>query len=365
MNCRSRFQVSSGGVEACSKRLFDTIDIVTRIGAITPDRVFIRNHPISSPSAIFNPTMFLCDNDILKIYARATFGSSTYTSFIIELEIPIDDLITGSFVENKYVGNIVLYPDNRYDIWGVEDPRLTIIENKQYMTYIGRRVNYFNNIVKKYRTMPLTAIYDNENKTWIKKYVYSLNNIIADEVVCVKDSFLYNYVDNYYLFYRLHLIDDTYSPVYSSIDRESMIDNETVLKQIVLNNIQCVLPIPSFEHKIGWSTQPLLINESRERFISILYGVDQYSYTYRLFAVELSIEDREVNVEAITPRYIMEPRPLYEIIGDKPFKIMACGIVRIDRENLLLSYGAGDNIIAFGLIDYNELMSELDRGRIY
>ncbi|MEM1675958.1 MAG: hypothetical protein QXL68_05220 [Desulfurococcaceae archaeon] len=44
---------------------------------------------------------------------------------------------------------------------------------------------------------------------------------------------------------------------------------------------------------------------------------------------------------------------------------MACGIVRIDRENLLLSYGAGDNIIAFGLIDYNELMSELDRGRIY
>lgn len=364
MSCRSKFPVVNGGVDACSKRIFETEDIVTRLGVITPERVFIRNHPLSNPIAVFNPGAHE-ENNELKLYTRVITGYYMYVSSIVELRIPLDDLVYGYVNENKYVGNIVLYPSNKYDIWGTEDPRIQLINYELYMTYIGRTISFFNTIVKKNRTIPITAVHSSDRRSWIKKYVYNLSIASLDEIVSIKDASLHYYNENYYLLYRLHLLDDTFHVVYSSIDKEFFNKESINLEEVFLDNIYSILPSHNFEYKYGLSTPPLLLNETGRNFIVLLYGVDKENFVYRVFGLEISIDNNELCIEAITPRYIMEPRELYELIGDKPGAIYPTGFIRIDRENILITYGAGDSVIGFGLIDYNTLASELDRGRIY
>ncbi|MNN90454.1 hypothetical protein D3C81_2084040 [compost metagenome] len=70
-------------------------------------------------------------------------------------------------------------------------------------------------------------------------------------------------------------------------------------------------------------------------------------------------------VKAVTPTYIMEPKLLYEIFGDRPYTIFSCGLWRLSRDKILISYGAGDYMIGLGEIDLNELLGILDKGRIY
>ncbi|HID41227.1 MAG TPA: DUF137 domain-containing protein, partial [Pyrodictium sp.] len=51
--------------------------------------------------------------------------------------------------------------------------------------------------------------------------------------------------------------------------------------------------------------------------------------------------------------------------GDRPYVVFPCGVVRVDSTTLLLSYGAADQFVGIAAIDLNELLSELDSGRIY
>ncbi|MMZ66600.1 hypothetical protein D1872_291100 [compost metagenome] len=61
----------------------------------------------------------------------------------------------------------------------------------------------------------------------------------------------------------------------------------------------------------------------------------------------------------------MAPKEDYEKFGDRPQTIFPCGLWPINREEYLISYGAGDYFSGIGLININELLGELDKGRIY
>ncbi|RLF40478.1 MAG: glycosidase, partial [Thermoplasmata archaeon] len=61
----------------------------------------------------------------------------------------------------------------------------------------------------------------------------------------------------------------------------------------------------------------------------------------------------------VTPYYIMEPKEIYEIFGDRPHTIFPCGAQKLD-DKILLSYGAGDSVLAFGEVDVEELLSLLN-----
>ncbi|RLI36722.1 glycosidase, partial [Candidatus Bathyarchaeota archaeon] len=89
------------------KRENKTVDIVKRLGVITADRVHLTNHAADNPVTIFNPAI-LVENDDLKIYARIILGYFTYTSAVIELELPITEL--NYISEGHYSGRIILKP---------------------------------------------------------------------------------------------------------------------------------------------------------------------------------------------------------------------------------------------------------------
>ncbi|MBC7129946.1 glycosidase, partial [Candidatus Bathyarchaeota archaeon] len=168
--------------EAAKKRKRKTVDIVKRLGVITPDKVHLKNYPIDNPATIFNPAILVEDDGDVKVYARIVLGYFTYASAVAELTMPLSDIYTLK-VMGHYPADIVVYPSNRFDIWGVEDPRVYRLDDKLYMTYSGRTVNYFNPAIRVERTLPVTAVYE---KTWRKICVVRLPNDLRRFVVSDK-----------------------------------------------------------------------------------------------------------------------------------------------------------------------------------
>lgn len=321
-----------------------TIDIVKRIGVITPNNVRLKKHPVGKPVSIFNPS-FIIRNDELIVYARTILGYFTYASVITEIFIPIEKLNEISKIEHP--AEIKIFPDNRYDIWGVEDPRATEIDGKICITYCGRTVNYFNQSVWRERTLPITAIL---SSGWKKICVYRLPKEMRGFVISDKDAFVVKTKYGYKLFHRLHMKDDNFYLVIGDIDGKM---EERELKEVEVKNTSLVMRPADFEEKIGWSTPPVRIGKY---LILFLHGVDKEMKRYRVFAVAM---DEKLRLKAVTPYYIMEPKEIYEIFGDRPHTIFPCGAQKLD-DKILLSYGAGDSVLAFGEIDVEELLSLLN-----
>ncbi|MET1159916.1 MAG: glycosidase [Thermoprotei archaeon] len=355
-----KFTPLPGALEASSKRVPYTSDIVVRSGVISPDKVLLHNYPLNNPVAVFNPSAYSVD-EYLKIYARIILGYYMYVSSIIEISIPWEDILYGYIDMNSYPGDIVVYPTNKWDVWGTEDPRVNLIDGKVYMTYTGRSINYFNPVVRKNRTLPITAVYDENEKRWVKKYVFIPEPKVFGEVVSDKDAFLYKVGDEIYLFHRPHLADDTFHLVISRVK----LREEDRLAEIIVDNAYTVLATPDFESKIGWAAPPIPINSSGDRVVVLIHGVDRDVVVYRVFAIELVLKKGDLAVTAVTPNYIMEPRAPYEVIGDRPLTVFPCGAVPFNREHILVTYGAGDYMVGLGIIELNTLLSELDKGRIY
>jgi len=320
-----------------------TVDIVKRIGVITADRVHLTNHAADHPVTIFNPSI-LVENDDVKIYARIVLGYFTYTSAVIELEIPIAEL--NYLSEGHYSGRIVIQPDNKYDIWGVEDPRSCIIGGKAVITYSGRTVNYFRPGLE--RVLPTVAV--REEGGWKKIRVFTFS---GEKVVSDKDAFLAD-TNGLTLFHRLHTQSDEYHCITNDVPAEVLKGKR--LSKSALSKARIALKAASFEDKIGWGTPPIKVGQE---YLLLLHGVDNNQW-YKVFAV---LMDKHTNITAVTRGYIMEPRESYEVYGDRPFTVFPCGLCKVD-DKLLVSYGAADFASGLGEIDLSRLMALLDKNRI-
>ncbi|MEM0325941.1 MAG: glycosidase [Desulfurococcaceae archaeon] len=335
----------------------ETRDIVKRLGAISPDKVFLNNHPIANPIAVFNPTFVLKD-DIAEVYARIIVGYYLYVSAIVRMEIPLNDILSGTISINYYSAELAIYPSTRYDIWGCEDPRVTTVNNRTYMTYAGRSVNYFVRPPSPESVLPITALLENR-RAWSKAYVHVLKNSDRRYVVHDKDAFLLELDNRTLLFHRPLLVDGSYHLVISEVkglDQKC----ENKLCELSSENTVEIMPPARFEEKIGWAT-PVLVKPTSA--VLLVHGVDREMHAYRVFAVEIEYEHENFVVKAVTPFYIMEPKTPYEVYGDRPFTVFPCGAQIVD-DKVIVAYGAADYLVGFGSIDLAELMSALEKGRV-
>ena len=341
------FKVINKGVS--DRREFRTRDIVKRLSVITADRVEITNHPLSRPTTVFNPAVLIRD-DSVKLYARIVVGYFTYASAIAEFSLSLADIYSQN--TRKFSAELTVFPEMRYDFWGVEDPRVYEIDGKLLMTYCGRTVNYFNPAIRTERTLPVTAIF--ESGKWRKICVFRAPKEMRGFVISDKDAFLVRGKEML-LFHRIHSMDESF---YLNISRvpEDVLELKEIA-EVIVNDTITVFEPAKFELKLGWSTPPVEIDRE---YMLLIHGVDVDRQCYRIFAILLN-ENNEVT--ATTPFYIMEPRENYEIYGDRPYTIFPCGIQRID-DHIIISYGAADSVVGFGEIDLSELMSILDKNRL-
>ncbi len=352
------FSKAIGYKDVGKVRVFKTSDVVKRLGVLSRDNVVIDGFPVSKPTAIFNPAIMV-DRGGAIIYARIVMGYFTYVSSIIEVRVPLDDIYSGVVSKKTYRSRIVISPDNRYDIWGTEDPRVYAIDDKILMTYCGRTVNYFNHKLGLELTLPVTAVLS--NGSWRKICVHTLGEKLRRHVLSDKDAFLVKLGDKLYFFHRPHMDDNV---AYLTISRVSddLSDSDGGIREVGVYGTVEVLSPAGFEEKVGWATPPIPI--SSNSVISFIHGVDREIRAYRLFAIELELNREEVVVRAVTPSYIMEPRMTYELFGDRPYTIFPCGLWRTG-DKYLVTYGAGDFVVGIGEIDVNDVLGVLDRGRIY
>jgi len=359
-----RFKRAIGSEEAKRIRRNETEDIVRRYGVISPNRITIHNYPVSHPITAFNASVtYDEEEDVLKLYARIILGYYMYVSSIIEFEVPLHDLFNGYVNINSYVGRIIIYPSTKYDVWGTEDPRVYKVRGKLYMTYTGRSINYFSPI-RVNRTVPVTAVYDETLRNWIKRFAFIPSANVFGRIISDKDAFLHEMGDGrLYFLHRPHLIDDTLRLVVSKLDPKILSTDEMRIKEVEVVDAVEVLDVMPFEGKLGWATP--LVNMGDKKLITLIHATDKERLAYRVFAAQLSLSDDEVVLEAVTPRYIMEPTTPYELIGDRPLTIFPCGAVKISKDEVVISYGAADYMIGLGILSLNNLMAELDKGRIY
>ncbi|HIQ49939.1 MAG TPA: glycosidase [Nanoarchaeota archaeon] len=335
------------------KRENKTIDIVKRIGIITANRVFLKKYPQTNPITVFNPGLILL-NEELKLYVRITLGYYTYASAVAEITIPLEELNKEIFHKN-YSGEIVVFPDNKYDIWGVEDPRVYKIDNEIIMTYCGRTVNYFDPTVKVERTLPVCA--KKLNEKWDKICVFRFPKEMRKNVVSDKNAFLVNTKNGMKLFHRPHLKNNKFYLTISEIDNDIRNKKDSKIEEIQIKNTVIVYEPSKFEEKIGWGAPPI---EIENKYLFLAHGVDKELKFYKVFAM---LMDKNLNIISVTPYYIMKPKEIYEIYGDRPHAIFPCGAVVVD-DKIIISYGAADSVVGLGEIKIDELMNILDKNII-
>jgi predicted GH43/DUF377 family glycosyl hydrolase len=332
-----------------------TDDIVRRLGVITADRVHLRRYPISNPVTIFNPAM-LIENSIATIYARIILGYYSYTSAVAEIKIPLEELY--DLTLGNYTAEITVYPDNKFDIYGVEDPRAFEIKGMKFMIYCGRTVAYFNPAIRTERTLPVTAVFDGE--AWRKIFVFRMPSGVRESVISDKDAFIVESKEGFKLFHRPHMKNENegFHLCISEIPNDilSMVQHSE-MKEIVVRNTTSVLEPEKFEMKLGWSTPPVRVGKE---LLLILHALDKEGVCYRAFAL---LMNEEMEITAVTPHYIMEPKERYETFGDRPYVVFPCGAQIVD-DRLLISYGAADFAVGIGEVDLSELMSILDSNRL-
>ncbi|HID43568.1 MAG TPA: glycosidase [Archaeoglobaceae archaeon] len=328
-----------------------TEDIVKRLGVITADRVHLKKYPLANPVTIFNPSLVL-ENGVVILYGRVTVGYYTYASAVAEIKIPFEE-IHNSLTLGKYTGEIKVFPDNKFDLYGVEDPRVYEIEGMRLMTYCGRTVDYFNPAIRTERTLPVTAIHSNGK--WKKICVLRMPPEVREFVVSDKNAFLMKINSTLKLFHRLHMRDEKFYAVISDVPETLL--NATELTDVSVNNTVLALEPAEFEQKIGWGTPPVKIGDE---YLFFLHGLHRTSMHYKVFAL---LMNEELRITAITPHYIMAPKEIYETYGDRPFVVFPCGSQLID-DSILISYGAADFAMGIGEIDVSELLSILDSNRI-
>ncbi len=353
------FKKAVGFKEVCRVRRFETKDIVKRLGSITPKRLVLRNYPVENPTAVFNAAVTV-DGDKAVIIARIVMGYFLYVSAIVSFEIPVQELIDGSFSRKVVEASIILYPSTKYDIWGAEDPRVYEFDGRIYMTYTGRTAEYFKPVASLERTLPVTAVKCGNG--WCRRYVHVMAKSLRRHVISDKDAFLSRLDGEAVFLHRPHM-DDNYQYLAASKVPDKELRGEGFV-ELEGRDTTWVMPHAGFEEKLGWSAP--LIRLGSDRLVAIAHGVDNVIEVYRALAIMLKYSRSEgFVVEAVTPTYIMEPRHPSELFGDRPYTIFPCGAWLISKDEAIITYGAGDYVVGVGLLDINELMGMLDKGRIY
>ncbi|RLF17745.1 MAG: glycosidase [Thermoprotei archaeon] len=329
-------------------------DIAERIGVITPDRIFLKNFPQKNPVTAFNPTL-LVRGTVVHVYFRIILGYYKYVSAIARLDLSLEDFEQEYLSFACYPAEIVIWPHTIYDIWGAEDPRVHFIDGNYVMTYTGRTYFYFSNINIE-RTVPIVAITDDPYAFWNKTAFFTLPSDLRKKLVANKDTVLLDTDDKLFILHRPHLEDLPPSLWIGEVNKDEVINKEVEgVRGVFVENNRIVMLPSEFERGLGWGTPPLKVNEDEYLLIIHARGEDE---VYRATAILMEYDGGSLEITGIIPYYIMEPKVMYEIVGDRPLVVFPCGAQRIGNK-LLISYGAADSFIAFAYIDLNKLLSEM------
>lgn len=221
----------------------------------------------------------------------------------------------------------ILNPSNSLEKRGVEDPRITIIDDTCIMTYTA-----YSDIPQ----VAITTISANDflERRWNwSERIYPFQTTINKNAVIFPHKLGKNYV-------MLHRIDPNIYVAYSK-DLRTWENSKIILgpRKDSWDSL-----------KMGAAGPPIEIDEG---WLQIYHGVD-HNITYRLGALIL---DRD-NPEKVLYRSndpFLEPVEEYECLGFVPNVVFSCGSV-MKNGKVLISYGCADTVIGVSTFTLDEII---------
>ena len=235
----------------------------------------------------------------------------------------------------KVDGSPSLMPENhdefyKYAEWGIEDTRISKIENKYYLTYTG---------FSKY--MPLVMLAETED---FEKY--KIHGPISEP--SNKDCALFpEKIDGYYY----------------KVDRPTAEKRNDIWisrsKDLIHWGGYQILMEPeagTWENdKIGNSTPPI---KTEEGWLMLYHGVRGFgiSSLYKLGVVLLDLEKPWI-INGCSAGPILQPETEYERVGDVPNVVFCNGWTADDNGNVNIYYSGSDTNICLATTTINDLIS--------
>jgi len=178
---------------------------------------------------------------------------------------------------------------------------------------------------------------------------------IRSFVVSDKNAFMFR-AKELLLFHRIHMLNEKF---YLSVCKvpDGVLNLDSFEEVIIGENITVLEEQAEFETKLGWATPPVKVNDE---LLVLIHAVDKFMGVYRVFAVLMNYEGL---FTAVTPFYIMEPKEIYEVYGDRPYVVFPCG-AGVKDGYLYISYGGADSVVCIGRIKLDTLLDILYENRI-
>jgi len=277
---------------------------------------------------------------------------------------------------------LVFWPIEKYERWACEDPRITKIENKFYVTYVA-----LSKPAREGGGPPRTALASTTDFINFERH-----GIITPEGADDRDTVLFpeKINEKYFMLHRPHNwtkknIYGKKGKLYLKVKKETI---EWPIKETPDFPEKPSIWIASSENFKDWIEHKVLIEpkqdweslkigagpppiKTREGWLLIYHGVGETEFNsefiryngkiqtriYKAGAALLDLKNPS-EVIARTKEPILEPEEDYEIFGDVPNVVFPEGTV-VKGDELFVYYGAADKTCCLATCELNELIESL------
>jgi beta-1,2-mannobiose phosphorylase / 1,2-beta-oligomannan phosphorylase len=223
---------------------------------------------------------------------------------------------------------------------GCEDPRITKIGDRIYMTYTA-----YNGTTPPRVAMTSIAVSDFLSKNWN----WDAPKLISPPSIDDKDACIVQSMDGegYIAFHRLNEVIWMDFLTDLSFHEERFLDGGVIAqsRKDKWDNIKLGIAGPPLKTDKGW--------------LLLYHAVTDPDFKYKVGAMLLDARDPRVII-ARTDEPIFEPEEPYEINGQVPNVVFPCGAVIID-EVIYLYYGGADSVVGVATMPLSSLFTVLYR----
>lgn len=278
-------------------------------------------------TAVFNTAVVQKDNKIHLFYRASDRG------FILDSERPLEETKFISTIGHAVSGDGINFtkfeePASRgiteQEAWGMEDPRISLIDGTYYMVYTG-----FGG--KDWSNFRISMAYSKDLEKW------EGHKVVLDEPN--KDAALLpeKLNGNYVLFHR------RMPDIWIAYSKDLITwENHKIIMSPIKGTWE--------DKKIGIAGPPI----KREDGWLLFYHAVDSNNVYRLGAALLKLDDPSV-VIARQKEPILEPELVWEKEGLVPNVVFSCGAAEIN-DKYYVYYGAADTCIGAAGIDKNKVV---------
>ncbi|MCD6418132.1 glycosidase [bacterium] len=275
--------------------------------------------------AVFNPGVTVHQGKIYMLY-RAIGEYEVYASSL-GLAISEDGVHFQRFPEP------VFSPAEPYDRYGCEDPRITRLDGRFYITYTALSQRAFSGRGNR------VALASTEDFREFKRHGVILPDLDDKDTVIFPEKVRGRYVmyhrvpPDIWIAYSDDLVN-WYGHRRIMFPRSGLWDSQ----------------------KIGAGAPPIRTDAG---WLLVYHGVDK-NRVYRLGVALFDLDDpSQLISRPLEP--ILEPRERYEKEGDVPNVVFTCGLAEAD-EKIFVYYGGGDKVIGLATVERKELLDFALRG---